>query len=249
MKAALRSRWFYVRLALFCLNVIGFFSAIHCISRERMPLVILINYLWPTIALIASVRVVPIQITRPILFWCGCLVVVLSIAVELLYDRSNIIALIAGSATQDATAYIFALLAALSWGTYSAITRRWGDESGGPVVAPLFSAASVAVALIALPYMPQPTIHFDLMTAVCLLGGALLGVVAFWCWDLGIRKGNIVLLSLLADATPWVSLTTSHLALDVPLHDATIASAILLVTGAVLTRCGVLASKSEESTC
>ena len=71
-------------------------------------------------------------------------------------------------------------------------------------------------------------------------GYGLLMFVADLCWDVGIRKGNIVLLSLCADFVPWISLATAWLLLDADITLKTAMAGAMLVIGAIITRYGTL---------
>jgi drug/metabolite transporter (DMT)-like permease len=240
IQRAWSSRWFYVRLLLFCINVGSFFGAFALVSKEKIPVVILINYLWPTITLLESVLIVPLPITRKRWFWFGCAIVLTSLCIELLQDTITISGIITESDFQDCLAYVFAFSAALAWGTYSAITRKWGAESGGAFVAPLFSFGSVLVATLLLFLIPQQEPQFSLPVLYWVVFGAVANSVAFWCWDYGILRGNLVVVSLLADGLPWISLLAVHFVLGAPLHQTTIATAIMLVMGGLCTRYGTL---------
>jgi drug/metabolite transporter (DMT)-like permease len=52
----LKYRAFYVRTALFVLHVFFLFLAISSVERKDVPLITLLNYLWPTFTIILSYR-------------------------------------------------------------------------------------------------------------------------------------------------------------------------------------------------
>ena len=52
------------------------------------------------------------------------------------------------------------------------------------------------------------------------------------------KKGSIVIVSLCADFIPWLSLAAANFTLGLDVGLTTVASVILLVTGAITTRCG-----------
>jgi drug/metabolite transporter (DMT)-like permease len=76
----------------------------------------------------------------------------------------------------------------------------------------------------------------DLKISVPALFAALFNFIAYLCWDIGLRKGNIFSLTLLADFIPWMSLAAVSLLLGVELNWRTLMSALLLVAGAVIAR-------------
>jgi drug/metabolite transporter (DMT)-like permease len=59
-------------------------------------------------------------------------------------------------------------------------------------------------------------------------------------WDVSTRRGDIVTISLLADFAPWIALATSVWFLNVSLSPLSIFAAVLLVTGAVISRLAFL---------
>lgn len=241
---ARHSRWFYIRLLLYCINVGSFFGAFALVSREKIPVVILINYLWPTITLLESIVIVPLPITRKRWFWFGCSIVLISLCIELLQDTVALRGIITDSDFKDCISYALALCAALSWGTYSAVTRRWGNESGGAYVAPVFSFAAALIAAVLLTFVPQPELHVSWDVFGWVVFGAIANSVAFWCWDYGIRRGSLVVVSLIADGLPWISLLAAHFVLGSPLHETTVITAVLLVFGGLCTRYGTLPKDS-----
>jgi drug/metabolite transporter (DMT)-like permease len=68
----------------------------------------------------------------------------------------------------------------------------------------------------------------------------ILNFIAYLCWDIGVRKGNVVSLSLLADFIPWLSLTATSIVLGVAIDPMTKLSAAILVIGALTARLGTI---------
>jgi drug/metabolite transporter (DMT)-like permease len=60
--------------------------------------------------------------------------------------------------------------------------------------------------------------------------------VSYNCWDYAISKGNLVIVSLLADFIPWISILGAAMIVGSELSRDTIISAIILVIGAIITR-------------
>jgi len=78
-----RSPQFYLRAALFSLYATLFYFAIGTIERNKLPIVTLLNYLWPTFTMGLSVLVLRQKYNPPLLL-LGSLVVILGISVEIL---------------------------------------------------------------------------------------------------------------------------------------------------------------------
>ena len=242
----LRNRWFLgLRALLFPINVIAFCTGISLVSPDYLPFALLINYLWPTLTLVFTILLLRSPIPRPLFFLSGILVVLLSLAWELLSGLTISPEMFASQS--DRISYGCMLIAATTWPMYGALTRKYSSLHGGGSVVPFFSLITAVTAFtlgwFGLDPKPPATITFH---PVFLLGGVV-SFVALFCWDHGTRKGNITVLSLCADALPWISIGVVHLVIGSPLHWHTLASAIMLVLGALITRYGTLAPKQPTS--
>ncbi|WP_077701315.1 DMT family transporter [Thioclava nitratireducens] len=100
--------------------------------------------------------------------------------------------------------YGLALICALTWSSYSLLSRRFGAVPTAAVaVYCLASAALSAVAHLAL----EPTIWPQSAVGWASVIGLGLGPVglAFYTWDLGVKRGDIQLLGTASYAAPLVS--------------------------------------------
>lgn len=231
------SRWFYIRLFFFCANVICFYCAISLVQRSELPLVILINYLWPTLTMVLSAWILRIPIYRKGVFLAGNAVVLASISFELLRDSA---VSIHGAQTIDGVALFLALCGAVSWAMYSVVSRGWGSQSGGPSAAPLCSLITAAVAYFVSGFFPHVDPHWSSEAGIWLVVCVVANVAGYLCWDIGMRKGSVVTISLAADTMPWISLLGVFVFKGVPIRSDTIVSAIVLVFGAIITRFGTM---------
>jgi len=123
---------------------------------------------------------------------------------------------------------------------YSALSRREGDATGGATVLPIFQAAlGLALPISFLPGMATWT-RLTPVSALLLVAYCFLLFLAYVAWDLGMRQGNVVVLSLLADLIPWFSLAVTNLMLRIDIGRNAVFSAGVLVLGATLARYGTL---------
>lgn len=229
----LRQRPFKIRTALYVAYMFLLYLALGFVAREQVPTVIFLNYLWPSATILFSLILFPQTIRLPLLV-VGTVLVISGIAVELLgIDSMSAV----WSLHLGGSYYLFlaAFIAALCWGLSSALVRKWGDASGGARAVPyvlLFSAAF----LLPMPFLfgesPNPT-RATIIPFVYLAFSPLLGHL---CWDIGMRKGNVVALSLIADTLPWISLTFSKVYLGVGITRETWIAAVMIVAGAVISR-------------
>jgi drug/metabolite transporter (DMT)-like permease len=213
-------------------------AGVSLVQRRHMPFVILINYLWPTAIILCSVLLAAVRITRWWAFVLGSGIVILSMVAEIVGPAGMTLGLFARR--DDCWAYLLVLIGAICWGMYSALSRREGDASGGAEVLPIFQATlGLALPLSFLPGMATWS-RFTSGAALLLVGYCFLLFVAYLAWDLGMRQGNVVVLSLMADFIPWLSLVSANLMLHVAIGGGVMVSAVVLVMGAMIARYGTL---------
>lgn len=228
----------YLRWLCFVLHEGTIMLVIGFVPIEHIPIVLLLNYLWPTAIIICSVMIAGVKIHRHGVFAIGTTTVVASLAIEFLGGQD--LTSTTSFSFQEIMAFFAVFVGAVSWGLYSALSRRFGEESGGVQTMPLFQLTLGAMLFLSfLPSFSHPWM-LDYQGATILVVSVFAQVVAYLTWDFGVRYGNIVILSLAADFIPWMSLATASIALGAPLATRTIISAVLLVFGALLTRLGTM---------
>ncbi|MEO9684801.1 MAG: EamA family transporter [Tateyamaria sp.] len=134
-----------------------------------------------------------------------------------------------GFQSENITGYILALACALTWSSYSVMSRAFGT----------IPTASVAVFCLASAALSLP-LHLTLETTVWPQGATgwssaiLLGLgpvgLAFYLWDIGVKRGNIQMLGTASYAAPLVSTFVLILA-GVATPSWSLAFAALLITG------------------
>lgn len=139
----------------------------------------------------------------------------------------------AGFDMQALPGYLLALACALTWASYSVLSRRIGD-------APTASVAVFCVAtaiLSALLHMAtEPTIWPQGTTgwaSTIALGLGPVGL-AFYVWDIGVKRGDIQLLGVASYAAPLLSTLVLVLAGVAPLSRVLGLSALLITGGAAI---------------
>lgn len=233
--APYRTSAFATRLVLFVLHIFLLYVAVSSISREGLPAVIFCNYLWPSLVLIYSIPIARVRVPNPVLMGLGIAIVVIALMLEFGFRGFAQLSALGGYA-----AILYAILGANAWGAYSAITRRDGQSSGGSGVVPVFQLISAGIAALMSFQSTQPgQVTLSLFSWPIIIAG-ILNFIAYLCWDIGVRKGNVVSLSLLADFIPWLSLAATSLVLGVTIDPMTKASAGILVVGALTARLGTI---------
>lgn len=210
-------------------NISCLYSAIGLVSRPQLPLVTLLNYLWPTFTLLFAISIFKLPVNKARLA-LGSTIVIAGLALEILSDWTLTTTL----ARNEYAAFAFALLAAIFWGLFSSLNRLWSTPPLHSVLPWLMGVAAIVLFALAALF-PHP-FHLSTETYIPLLYLALLPYLANLCWDTGTRLGNLPVLSLLADFIPWLSLTMSAIYLGIAIPSSTLTSALLIVAGAVLSR-------------
>ncbi|WP_299738231.1 EamA family transporter [uncultured Roseobacter sp.] len=129
--------------------------------------------------------------------------------------------------------YLLALICALTWSSYSVLSRLVGEAPTQSVT--VFCLASAALSL-PLHLMFEQTAMPE--TAVAWVSTILLGLgpvgLAFFVWDIGVKHGDIQLLGAASYAAPLLSTCVLVVAGVAPLSATLGIAAILVTSGAVI---------------
>ncbi|MCV2402144.1 EamA family transporter [Marinomonas sp. C2222] len=116
------------------------------------------------------------------------------------------------------TGYAAAFACAFIWSGYSVSNRKHQDVPSSAVLWYCLITALLAAIFYIFTEAQESSfsvksINFDTWVAIIGLGLGPVGI-AFFCWDLGVKKGNLSLLGVLAYTTPaistiWLALFTS----------------------------------------
>lgn len=184
----------------------------------------LIAYLWPLLIVLFS-GLLPGEVLRPghilgaIIGFTGAALIVTGGA--------------AGFQTEAIAGYAVALVCALTWSTYSVMSRRFGAVP----------TASVAVFCVASALLSLP-LHFAFEVTTWPVGlrgwasAILLGLgpvgLAFYVWDIGVKQGDIQILGTASYAAPLLSTVVLVVAGVATLTWSLAIAAVLITAGALL---------------
>lgn len=204
-------------------------------NRTQVLTIGLINYLWPGFSLMFSIPILGRK-AKPLLP-AGILIAFGGIWLST-YSGSNLSSLSIISGADSWVPYGLALLASISWGLYTNLSRRWAaNHDGGGV--PLFLLASGLLLTVFRLTSPE-TAHWSQMTGIHLAYMALLpGMLAYILWDIAVRKGEIILVASLSYLTPLLSTVISALVLKVQPGPALWLGAALVFIGALVCKISV----------
>ncbi len=222
------------------LGVIGLFGYhfFYFIALRNAPAVeaSLIAYLWPLLIVLLS-SLLP----NERLHWChlaGAIAGFMGAGLLVTKGRSL------SFDPQYGMGYLAALVCALTWSTYSVLSRRFGtiptDAVGG------FCGVTALLAWIC---------HLLFESTVWPVGGEWLAILAlgigpvgaaFFTWDYGIKRGNIKVLGTLSYAAPLLS-TLLLIAVGLAEPSWTVAIACLLIVGGAILAASAYAKRRSSS--
>jgi drug/metabolite transporter (DMT)-like permease len=224
--------------ALFILYVQLFYRALALASsREQVLLVGIINYLWPSLSLLLSVPLLGHRTSLPAMLAAN-LVAVLGVTLALLGGGIASGSLTAALA-EGWQAYLPAFGAALCWGLYNNLSRRWGGADGSGAI-PVFI---IATALLMSPqlFLIRGNSSFDLEAAVLLIFVALFPTfLAYFLWDLAERRGHHSTVNALAYLIPVASTLITSLYLHLSVPALTWIGCVMVIIGAAMSRLVIL---------
>lgn len=199
---------------LFVINLVTLFLALGgARNRSQTVEVGLVNYLWPACTVLLSLWLLGHRARWGIV--PGTAVAVFGVALVLTGERGLSWASLSANLASNPAAYALALAAAVSWGFYSNLARRWG--SGDSIKATLvFTLATGLVFLSLLWLRSGGEIHVRPPTLNVLLMG-LSTAAAYSLWDASMRDGNLTLVVAASYLTPFFSTLVSSVFLHVAL--------------------------------
>jgi drug/metabolite transporter (DMT)-like permease len=200
--------------ALFVTNMVTLFLALGLAAdRSQTVEVGLLNYLWPAFTLLFSVWLLDNRASWGLV--PGTVLALLGVAVVLTGDGGFSWASLGSNLARHPLVYALGLTAAISWGLYSNLARRWG--SGDSTLAVLFFVLATGLAFLGVRLLRAEagSLSLQVVLEVAFLGTAT--ALAYSLWDVSMRQGEITLVAALSYLTPFFSTVVSSLYLHVGL--------------------------------
>ncbi|NLF69629.1 MAG: EamA family transporter [Candidatus Anammoximicrobium sp.] len=211
------------------------------VTRAQVVTVTVANYLWPSLTLLLAVPILGWR-ARPLGLAAGTLAGVAGVALAVGADRLGAEA--GGSWTAHATSTLPALLAAVAWGLYSNLSRRWGGPQAANAM-PLFLLASGLVLAALRACRAEHSVWSARVVTEAGYLAAFPTLLAYVCWDTAARRGNLSLVAALSYLTPLLSVLVSSLYLDLPVPPQQWLAGVLVVAGAVLCKLSVRTESAQ----
>jgi drug/metabolite transporter (DMT)-like permease len=142
--------------------------------------------------------------------------------------------------------YLLAFMAAISWGLYSILVRRWAGRAEGGAV-PLFLLGTGLV-LIAIRFIfPEESSWTPRVLMELLYMSIFPTFLAYLFWDRAMRKGKIILVVSFSYFTPLLSIIISSLYLQVAIKNNLWLACGLVIAGAVICKFSIIDKTEKES--
>ena len=195
---------------LFLLYMLAIYLAVGLATDRNQVLEVgLVNYLWPSLTLLFSLLILGKKARTSII--PGTLLALLGIYLVLTQGTLVSWSSLVRNVMTNPLAYSLALIAAVAWGLYSSLARRWG-QNGGAV--PLFMLATGGVLLVIRLFCSEPTL-WGWRTAAELLFMSLATAFAYVFWDMAMRRGDVVFVAACSYFIPLFSTLVSCLYLRI----------------------------------
>lgn len=217
----LQVRWTVIAFG--TLGVFGYhvlyFSALRMAPAAEAGL---IAYLWPLLIVLFSGLLPGESLKRGHII--GAVVSFVGAALLILGGGS-------GFSANHLVGYLLAFACALTWSGYSVMSRRFGDVPTASVAIFCLLSAILSYALhlgLEETIWPDSTIGW---ASIIALGAGPVGL-AFYVWDIGVKRGNIQLLGTSSYAAPLFSTVILVLAGIASLSWSLVLAAVLITGGA-----------------
>ena len=217
--------------ALFILYMLALYTAVG-IAADRLQVleVGLLNYLWPALTILFSLLLLDKKSKATLI--PGTLLALWGVFLVLTQGQSISLASVAANVAANPPAYTLGLAAAVFWGLYSNLTRRWGGAGARGGVELFILATGIAFLLIAWFRGEGGPWTWRAGLEVTFLG--LATALAYILWDLAMRKGDIVFVAACSYFTPILSTSLCCLYLQVTAGVSLWLGCALIVAGSIL---------------
>lgn len=208
------------------------------VTRQQVIEVGIINYLWPGLTLLFSLPV--LKQRAGILLLPGILISLIGVVLVMVPPEFSLFSSRSDSAPVFFWPYLLALMAAISWGLYSNLARKFafGVDTQGAV--PIFLLLTGVVLLALRAVIPEAS-HLTLRacTEIAYMG-LVPTVLAYVFWDISVRCGDLNLVATLSYLTPLFSTLVSCLYLGIIPGINVAFGCVLVIAGAFLSRASII---------
>lgn len=214
------------------------------LAKDRVQLleVALVNYLWPAATILLSL--VLLQQRASLLLWPATALALAGVFLVMTQSTQVSWDSVINHLETNPAAFGFAFVAAVSWGLYSNLARRWAASNSGGAVA-IFVPVTGLV-LLGMRSVAGETSSWNLEAVVEAVALGAITSGSYGLWDRAVRKGNLLLVAACSYFTPLLSTIVSCLLLGVAPGPRLWTGCLLIVAGSMLSWRSVAAATTRE---
>jgi len=217
--------------ALFVIYTLALFLALgRAADRSQTMEVGLLNYLWPALTILFSLWIVGNKASFGLV--PGTLLALAGVVLVLTQGAALSWGSFVANLLSNPVVYGLGLVAAISWGLYSNLARRWGTADSEGAVLLFTLATGLAFALMRLLHAEASVVSQRVLGEVAFLGSAT--ALGYLFWDIAMRKGNQMLVAACSYLTPFFSTVVSSLYLHVVPTTSLWLGCVLIIAGSVV---------------
>lgn len=198
-------------------------------TRQQSIEVSLVNYLWPCAIVLLSLFINKQKVS--LLFWPGIAMSFLGVAWSLSGEQGLNVYQLANNISSDPIPYLLAFIAAFLWGLYCNLSKRYNNGNNG---VPLFFICIAVLLWIKFLFGSEKIAQVNAIAVIELLAVGVFIAIAYAFWEIGIQKGNMILLAILSYFTPIASILFSAFWLDTALTLSFWYGVIMVTVGSLL---------------
>ena len=200
-------------------------------DREQLVEVALVNYLWPTATILLSIPILGKQGGAMLL--PGTVLALAGIFLVITQGSTISWASVVGHLRGNPFAYGLTFTAAVAWGFYSNLARRWSTPGSVGGIALFLPATGIVLFILGRFASEHGSWNPRAIVEVATLGTVTGLAYAFW--DLAMRRGNLLLVAVCSYFTPLFSTVVSCVYLGVSPSPRLLIGCALLILGSILT--------------
>ncbi len=221
--------------SLFALYIVSLFYALEKAKSEQQAMEIgLINYLWPTLTIICAI--ILIQTTVKVFIIPGVILSFLGIYIALIQKDQFKFSELVNNYKSNWIAYTLALVAAITWATYTNLTNILSERNSINFVFIYIPITGIIFTILYFINRKKDTrlIKWDKKVIFEVIGFSIITIVAYACWDIAARTANVSTLGIISNSIPLFSTIIFQLYRKERLNKRIYFGAILLVTGSTI---------------
>lgn len=201
-------------------------------GEEAVMTMVLIRFLWPLFTLILTIPILHQKASPWLIF--GILISFIGITVANMGNNGIGLGSIIANFLygENLTAYILGFIVSLSWGLYTNFTKKFikSMDVDGSGIFMLLSGLLLGVISF---WMDEPRAFSPSLMGQIIYASIIVSSLANVMWNLSIRKGNILIVVLISNFLPIISIIITAILLGYKMTIPHIVGALLVVIGTI----------------